>query len=160
MWIVCNSTVLIALSRIGHLWLLEELFGRLVIPTAVYTDVVERGSGKPGARDVAEAGWINVEQVRDIRLVEELSLALHKGEAEAIALAKEIGADLIILDDNLARSAARNGGLNVVGTLGLLFQAKLKGLATELKPLLDNLRSTGFYMGDEYYEILEQANEI
>ena len=160
MRIVCNSTVLIALSRIEHLWLLEKLFGRLIIPTAVYTDVVKRGSGKPGARDVAEAGWIHAEQVRDTSFVEELSSVLHRGEAEAIALAKEIGANLIILDDMLARSAARTGGLNVVGTLGLLRQAKVKGLVTELKPLLDNLKSAGFYMGDEYYEILEDAGEV
>jgi len=158
--VVCNSTVLIALSRIEHLWLPEKLFGRLIIPTAVYIDVVERGSGKPGARDVAEAGWIHVEQVRDTSFVEELSSVLHQGEAEAIALAKEIGADLIILDDNSARSAARAGGLSVVGTLGLLSQAKVKGLVTELKPLLYNLKSAGFYMGDEYYEILEDAGEI
>ena len=160
MRIVCNSTVLIALSRIERLWILEKLFGRLIIPTAVHTDVVVRGSGKPGASDVAEAGWIHVEQVRDTSFVEKLSSVLHRGEAEAIALAKEIGADLIILDDNLARSTARTGGLNVVGTLGLLRQAKVKGLVTELKPLLDNLKSAGFHMGDEYYEILEDAGEV
>ena len=85
---------------------------------------------------------------------------IHKGEAEAIALAKETGAGLIILDDNSARSTARSVGLNVVGTLALLRQAKVKGLVTELRPLLDNLRSAGFYMGDEYYDILEAAGEI
>ena len=160
MRVVCNSTVLIALSRIGYLWLLEKLFGKLTIPTEVHADVVVKGSGKPGAKDVAEAEWIYVEKVRDTSFVEELSSVLHQGEAEAIALAKEIGADLIILDDNLARSTAMIGGLSVVGTLGLLRQAKVKGLVTELKPLLDNLKSAGFHMGDEYNEILEDAGEI
>ena len=98
-------------------------------------------------------------KIRDFALQQQ-GFVLHRGEAEAIALAKEIGADIIILDDNLARSAARTGGLNVVGTLGLLRQAMVKGLVTELKPLLDNPKSAGFYMGGEYYEILEDAGEV
>lgn len=160
MRIVSNSTVLIVLSRTKHLWLLEKLFGSLIIPTAVHNDVVVKGSGKPGAKNVAEAGWIHVEHVRNASFVEELSSVLHRGEAEAIALAKEIGADLIILDDNLARSAAKNTGLKVAGTLGVLLHARTKGLINELKPLLDNLRSAGFHMGDEYYEVLEEVGEI
>ena len=63
MEIVCNSTVLIALSRIGHLWILEKQFGRLTIPVEVYNDVAVRGEGKPGAKEVAEAEWIQVREV-------------------------------------------------------------------------------------------------
>lgn len=160
MRIVCNSTVLIALSRIGHLWLLERLFGKLLIPAAVYTDVVVKGSGRPGAEDVAEARWVHVKEVRDVSVVEELVSVLHRGEAEAIALAKEISADLIVLDDNLAREIARIRGLNVAGTLALLRRAKERGLIPELKPLLDALRSARFYIGEEYEEILKDAGEI
>ena len=160
MLVVCNSTVLIALSRIGYLWLLEKLLGHLVIPTAVYNDVVVRGSGRPGVTEVAEAGWIHVIEVKDVSIAEGLASILHRGEAEAIALAKEMGADLIILDDNLARETAIMKGLNVAGTLALLHQAKEKGLIPKLKPILDALRSARFYIGDEYDEILRDAGEI
>ena len=160
MLVICNSTVLIALSRIGYLWLLEKLFGHLVIPRAVYDDVVVKGSGRPGARDVAESGWINVREVKDVSIVEGLVSILHQGEAEAIALAKEMDADLIILDDNLARETARIECLNVAGTLAILRQAKEKNLIPQLKPLLDALRSARFYIGEEYDEILKNAGEI
>ena len=160
MRVVCNSTVLIALSRIGHLWLLEKLFGRLTIPAAVYNDVVVKGSGRPGAKDVAEARWIHVRKVRNVSVVEGLTSVLHQGEAEAIVLAREIGADLTILDDNLARETARIKEFNVTGTLALLRRAKEKGLIPELKPLLDALRSARFYIGEEYDELLKDADEI
>jgi len=92
--VVCNSTVLIALSRIGHLWILEQLFGNILIPPAVYNDVVIKGARKPGAKDVAEAKWIHVQTVGDKEQVLYLSSILHQGEA--IVLAEEIDAELII----------------------------------------------------------------
>ncbi len=70
MRVVCNSTVLIALSRIGYLWTLESQFGKLTIPTAVYHDVVIKGNGKPGAKDVAEADWIQMEEVKDTNQID------------------------------------------------------------------------------------------
>ena len=160
MRIVCNSTILIALPRIGHLWILEKLFASLTIPTAVYNDVVVKGSGKPGARDVAEARWIHVQEVSDIEALDELASVLHQGEAEAIALAQEMAADLIILDDKLARKTAMAVGLNVAGTLAILHLAKERNLIPELKSLLDALKSTGFHIGEEYDEILRNAGEV
>lgn len=159
MGVVCNSTVLIALSRIGHLWVLERLFGNIAIPLAVYNDVVVKGAGKPGARDVAEAKWIHVKAVRGEEQVERLSSILHRGEAEAIALAEEIDADLIILDDDHARRTADSRGLNFTGTLAILLRAKQKGLISHLDALLAQLKSAGFYTGKEYDEILKEAKE-
>jgi len=69
--VVSNSTILIALSRIGHLWLLEKLFSELIIPQAVYNDVVVKGAGKPGSKDVAEAKWIQVFDVKNTDALDE-----------------------------------------------------------------------------------------
>jgi len=158
--IVSNSTILIALSRIGHLWLLEKLFNELIIPQAVYIDVVVKGAGKPGSKDVADAEWIRVFNVKDTEALDEFLSIIHRGEAEAIELALELGVDLIILDDDIARQIAIMKGLNVVGTLAVLRQAKEKNLIPILKPLLDALRSVGFYIGDEYNEILMDVGEL
>ncbi|HGE73063.1 TPA: DUF3368 domain-containing protein [Candidatus Poribacteria bacterium] len=160
MQIVSNSTILIALSRIGHLWLLEKLFNELIIPQAVYIDVVVKGAGKPGSKDVADAEWIRVFNVKDTEALDEFLSIIHRGEAEAIELALELGVDLIILDDDIARQIAIMKGLNVVGTLAVLRQAKEKNLIPILKPLLDALRSVGFYIGDEYNEILMDLGEL
>ena len=160
MRVACNSTALIALSRIGYLWLLEGQFGELMIPLAVYDDVAVKGKGKPGAKDVAEAAWIQVEEVRDVSQIERFSPVLHRGEAEAIALAGETNADLIILDDGRARKAAKAMGLNVTGTLAILCWARQRGLIPELRPILDDLRVAGFHIGAEYDEILKDAGEI
>ena len=145
MKIVCNSTPLIHLSRIGHLWILEKLFDKLIVPTEVYKEIVVRGETKPGARDVAEAACISVRKVRNIDAVRELNSVLHLGESEAIVLAEEVAA---------------MSGLSVVGTLALLHQAVEKGFISALKPLFDDLRSMGFYMGKEYDEILKDAGEL
>jgi len=158
--VVCNSSVLIALSRIGRLWILERQFGRLTIPLAVYNDIVIKGEGKPGAKDVAEALWLQVKEAEGISQLEKLSSILHRGEAEAIILAEEINADLIILDDGRARRAAKAIGLNVAGTLAILCIARQKGLISKLKPLLDDLKAAGFHMGREYDQILKDAGEV
>ncbi len=159
MEVVCNSTVLIALSRIRHLWILERLFGSIEIPLAVYDEVAVKGSGKPGAKDLVEAKWIQVKAIENVSRAEELSSTLHRGEAETIVLAEENDADLIVLDDNCARRNARARGLNVTGILAILLLAKQKGIITHLGTILNDLRSAGFYMGGEYYEILRDAGE-
>ena len=160
MKVICNATPLIHLSRIRHLWILKRLFGKLVIPMAVYNEVVIDGRGKPGADNVAKAEWIHVREVKNIGALRELCDLLHLGESEAIVLAEEIDADLIILDDNLARRSATAKGLKVVGTLALLHQAKERGLVPALRPLFDELASLGFYMGKEYDAILKNVGEI
>lgn len=156
---VCNATVLIAFIRLNRLDLLRCAFNRFVIPEAVYEDVVVKGAGKPGAEDVERADWIEVQAVTDRQRVGELQQFLGKGESEAIVLAKEIGATLIVLDDRKARELARQEGLVVVGSLGVLKGLKERGELSVLKPLFEELKAVGFYMGEEYDEILWQVGE-
>jgi predicted nucleic acid-binding protein len=120
---VCDASTLIALARIGRLDILKQVGVRVTIPTAVYEEIVVKGAGKPGADEVREASWIETREVADRSVVAKLRTALNTGESEAIALAKEIDADLIILDDQDARNAALSEGLNVVGLLALLVLA-------------------------------------
>jgi len=160
MQVICNSSVIVALSRIGYLWLLKKLFNSIIIPQAVYNEIVLKGSGKPGAKDVDESVWVQVAVVYDVDNVEKLTSIIHQGEAEAIQLAREMDADLIILDDLSARRIAKSKGLNVVGTLAILRQSKEKSLIPALKPILDELKAIGFRMGDEYSRILRSVGEL
>ena len=118
--VVSNSTPLIALSRIRRLHLLRELFSKVTIPTAVYDEVVIAGYGRAGGPEVENAQWIIHHQVKNKDLVAFLRISLDAGEAEAIALAKEISADLVLLDDNDGRNIAGSVGINFTGTIGIM----------------------------------------
>lgn len=86
---------------------------------------------------------------------------LDIGEAAGIVLALDLNADLILMDERDGRHAAARLGLNVIGTIGLLIDAKARGLLTHIRPKLDALREiAGFYMSDALYqEALRLTNE-
>lgn len=158
---VCDASTLIALARIGHLEILERTGAQVAIPRAVYEEVVIRGEGKPGATEVSEAAWIETREVIDRNVVARLRVVLDAGESEAIALAKEVDADLIILDDEQARNSALSEGLSVVGLLAFLVRAKAWGIVREVRPLLDALKSQDFFITDELYQyVLRMAGEL
>ncbi len=70
MIVVANSTPLIALSKVGKLDLLKEIFGEIVIPQGVYDEVVVQGAGRPGAGRVRKAVWIRTERVRNKAMID------------------------------------------------------------------------------------------
>jgi predicted nucleic acid-binding protein len=80
---------------------------------------------------------------------------LDRGEAETIALAVELGADLLLLDEKEGRHVAQRLGLRVVGVGGILLEAKATGAIDVVRPHLDALRQTaGFYLSDSVYRYL------
>jgi predicted nucleic acid-binding protein len=93
MKIVSNASPLINLARIGQLDLLQQLYGQLTIPEAVWHEVVVEGAGQPGAKAVEAASWIQIQPVTNRELVQSLRQELDAGEAEAIALALEMKSD-------------------------------------------------------------------
>jgi predicted nucleic acid-binding protein len=158
--VVSNSGPLIALAAIGRLNLLCALFGQIVIPPAVYQEVVIRGQGEPGSAEVKAATWIKVAQVQDHLAVNLLREVLDAGESEAIVLAQELNARYVLLDDALARRKARLIGLPMTGTLGLTLIAKESGLVSAVKLVLDELRQTEFRMSEQVFlKVLTKAGE-
>lgn len=126
------------------LGLLEKRFpGGILIPRAVYREVVDQGEGRAGASEVAKSKWIDVLEVHDEKLVALLSAELDKGEAEAIALAHQTAAQVILLDERDARRIAQRMGFRVLGTIGLLIWAKKAGELDSLAKYLEILQSTG-----------------
>jgi predicted nucleic acid-binding protein len=116
--IVSNASVLINLVRIGKLGLLHQLYGELVIPEAVWKEVVIEGAGQPGADEVKAATWIKMHPVTNRQLVQALRQDLDAGEAEAIALTLEIEAGLLLMDERLGRETAHHLGLRYMGLMG------------------------------------------
>ncbi|WP_232462056.1 DUF3368 domain-containing protein [Thermococcus siculi] len=158
---VSDSTPLIHLAKIGRLELLQEFFGEISIPAAVYRECVLEGGNSEDALAIKNAKWIKVENISDEKLKRALMLELDEGESEAIVLALERNAELILIDDYDGREVARALGLKVVGTIGVLLRAKLLGKIESLMEELERLKATGFWLSEELYErILKEAGEL
>ena len=154
--VTVNSTPIIALREIGHLKILRDLYGTVIIPNAVFEEVTAKD---PYALDGYP--WILIKNVDNTAAKEVFSTSLHDGEVEVLLLAKEIGSMLVIMDDGLARRHAKYFGLKITGTVGLLLQAKQKGLIVEIKPIIDKLIANDFYISDNVVnEILHMAGEL
>ncbi|MGB3588575.1 MAG: hypothetical protein WBA23_18655 [Tunicatimonas sp.] len=128
--VVSNTTPIISLLKLNRLELLQQLYQEIYIPLAVYNEI-EAGKVKGYYQDLVEVDWINICRVRDDQAVKYF-LDLDAGESEAIILATEMNADLIILDETLGRFHAEHADLKVTGTIGVLIKAKAKGLIGQL----------------------------
>ena len=127
MKVIVNATPLIALALIDRLHLLEEIFDEIIVPSAVYEEVVSRGAGKPGAEKVASMDWIIMQP--DMQPgIDPYLFGLDAGETEVLMLAHQIQPDWVIIDERLARRIALAMGLPLKGTLGLLLSAVQAGL--------------------------------
>lgn len=162
MVVISNSSPLINLSIIGRLNLLERKFSEIIIPEAVWREVVVDGVGKPGTKEVEQAGWIKVHDVKDRKLVISLKQYLDDGESEAIALALEMGAGLVLLDERDARDTADAFGLNVLGVIGILVWARKNQLIPALKDELNLLQEVARFRfsGELYRRALVEVGEI
>jgi len=155
MIVVADASPLIAMARIGRLDLLRSVFGRLLVPGAVWREVVEGGGDKAGAADVAAADWIERRAVVDSSLVNLLRHDLGAGEAEAIVLAREAKADFVLMDERLGRSAAHALGLKVVVVVGVLIEARARGLITDANEIMDQLhQQAGFWISAELRKLV------
>jgi hypothetical protein len=161
--IVADSSVLIGLSSIGQLGIIESRFpGGVSVPPAVWREVVEQGAGRPGSKEISAADWITVEQIEDFGFVRYLESELDDGEAEAIALARERNANVVLLDERDARETAKRLGLRVLGTVGLLMWGRREGMVQSLKSTLTDLQDEGnFRLSRSLFEFaLRQVGEM
>lgn len=158
--IVSNSSPIIHLAKIDQLELLTDFFGELIIPPAVYDECIVDGKGRPEVARIKQASWLRVVQVTNQNLVTLLNAEVDRGEAEAIALALETRASLILLDDAEAREKARLYHLKMTGLLGILLRARQSGKIASLSEKLDALRHTGFWLNAGLTDrLLREAGE-
>jgi predicted nucleic acid-binding protein len=156
MRVVLDAGPLIHLSWIDRLDLLKELFGEVSLPPAVRNEVLAPPPGTLGLDRIRAAlaeGWLVVREVEAGRRPEPVQAAgLGAGESDAILLADEIGANLLITDDATARKVAGRRNLRVTGTMGVLRTAREAGLIGAVLPLLLELRRLGQWVSDELVE--------
>jgi predicted nucleic acid-binding protein len=147
--IVSDTSCLILFYKIEELDLLKKLFGRLHI-----TDTVFKEFNQP------IPDWIEVVELKtDVH--KGLSGYLDAGEATSIALASEYEDSLLIIDEIKGRKAAKEMGIPVTGSLGLLVAAKSKGHLKDVKPIIDKIQRTNFRISEELIEsVLVKVNEL
>ncbi len=162
MIVVSNTTPLIGLASIQRFDLLRQLFGEIHIPQAVHDEAVAAGREEGGAkREVSEAEWIKIVPVKDRLAVDVLLDELDLGEAETIVLARELGADWVLMDERKGRRKLDQLGLKKVGTVGLLLRAKQAGFIAAVRSELERLQQQGFSLSQTVIDaVLRQADEV
>lgn len=141
--VICNTSPLQYLHQIGQLHLLQNLADRISVPSAV---VKELAVGRTHGFDLPDPSVLNWITVRDPRSLAVLPLVydLDAGESAVLALALESAAAKVVLDDWQARQVAGALRIPLIGTLGILLNAKEAGLVVEVKPHVEQLQQLGF----------------
>ena len=148
--VITDTSCLIVLENIESLFILERMYDTvLVTPTIRY----EYGKELPS--------FIEVRSVKNHTYETLLRSAVDPGESSAIALCLEVEDPLLILDDKKARNVAREAGIPLTGTIGVILKAKETGIVSETEPLFNRLSESGFWMSDELRsQLLKLSGEL
>lgn len=144
--VISDAGPLIGFARAELLEILRSLYGRILIPPAVFSELrtTEDRPGERALRAPHRAGWLIEEPVSRSRELAALEKIVDRGEAEAISLALGRRHRFVLVDDRRARAMARRRGLVVVGTGGVLVAAKRRELIDAVAPALDRLARVGY----------------
>lgn len=157
-WVV-DTGPLIFLSKLDRLNLLRYHANGIMLPVAVLHEVRRQKDEATEKVEEAVRSWLQVCEVKNRQAVELLA-DLDVGEAEVVVLAKEREAERVVLDDMDARRFARRAGLPIVGTVGLLLAARLRGEIPSLKAEIERLRQFGFWISESLIQaVLQEAGE-
>ena len=156
--IITNTTPILSLLKIDKLDLLKELYGKVTVPNAVYQEI-EKGKHKPYYQDLKQVDWIKIEHIKNPDSLTYF-VDLDKGEAEVLILAKEQKVDLVILDEIMGRRYAKQLGLNLTGTLGVLLKAKENGIINSIQEILTELTEKGTWLNPKLIKkVIDLSNE-
>jgi predicted nucleic acid-binding protein len=145
---VADAGPLIILGRTGYLGVLRHLFAKVIVPDAVWAEVMVDEGSRAGAANVEASLWLE----RRSNLPAVAIGRLGAGEVQAIALAAHLGAGRVLLDDLAARKEAVRRGLTPVGTLGVLAEGRRRGHVGDLSAALLAVRGAGLLVSDELIE--------
>ena len=161
MIIVSNTSPISNLIIIGEIYLLQQIYPKVLIPPAVHSELTRLPTLQPTMISLLDAGWLEIQAPTNPQLLYTLNQTLDPGEAEAIALAVELRADRLLIDERLGRNVAASYGLKLRGLLGILISAKQQGLIPVLKPILDRLiNQAGFRVSQALYDrTLQEVGE-
>jgi predicted nucleic acid-binding protein len=147
--IISDTSCLILLDKIGELSILNKLFGNITT-----TSEVAEEFGQPLPH------WFEIKEPSDKNYQAIIEASVDKGEASAIALAIELDDCLLIIDDLKGRKFAHQLGLTIIGSIGVIVDAKLAGIIPSVKPILSKIKSTNFRITEQLeLLILKRAGE-
>ena len=142
MIVVSDTSPLTALLTVNRSEVLPQLFAEVVVPRTVWDELRRSHIELPE--------WLKMQDVSDAQETARLAELLDEGEAEAIELAKELHADLLLIDERKGRRVAAEEGVPVIGLLGVVLLAKRRGLIPSARAMMAALRTeAGAYLSDE-----------
>lgn len=158
MIVISDTSAIVNLAVVGRLEILRELFGKVLIPQAVRREAAMANPAVLRQTNLLNLAWIETAAITNRPLLAAIQPQLDAGEAEAVVLAVETKADLLLMDERRGRRIATDLGLRVIGLLGVLVEAKHRKLLPSVKPLLDDLVArAGFWVSQSLYERTLQA---
>lgn len=160
--IICNSSPIIGLAKVDRLDIIEKLYQEIIVPEAVFDELITKGRDKDKTAEINELidqNIVTVQNVSNRELIRALRKDLDYGESEVIALALELQADLVILDEKDARDIAEFYNLKKIGLLGVLIRAKERGFISSVKEYMDKLINAGFRIDQNLYELIASSLE-
>ncbi len=162
MIIVSDTSALSNLAVVEHLWLLEAIYQTVIIPDLVASELA--AASNPAIPAILKLDWVQTRSLSQSQLANQLQQerGLDAGEANAIALALELQADDLLIDERLGRQEAVRLGLSIIGILGILLIAKQRSLILEVQPVMDALSDqAGFRISPQLYQrVLTLAKEL
>lgn len=158
MIVIADTTPLISLMKIGHLDLIHKLFGEVQIPNAVFDELVYNTKFLEESKQIRECPFIIKTEVDNMEAVDLLrrSSGLDAGESEAIILSDTENADFLLMDEIKGRQVAKQMGIQIMGTIGMLMVAYKECLLskTEINDCITVLKTTGRHISDSLYQQL------
>lgn len=158
MIVVSDTTPLISLMKIGRLNLVEPLFGEVQVPNAVYAELTHNPEFAAEAQQIEKSPWIKRVVIEDARAVDLLKRAtgLDVGESEAIILSDFCKAELLLMDEKKGRQVAKQMGLHLMGTVGMLRVAYEEKLLSyeEIRECIESLQRNGRHISSRLFEQL------
>ena len=158
--IVSDTSCIGYLIQINRLNLLHNLFGKIIIPDAVNEEILILKNKGHSLSEFQSADWIEIYTANNLSNIKEYNSVLDRGELQAISIAIELNADLIIIDEKLGRLVATSLGFEITGLVGILITAKNKGLISSIKEILDEVILLGCRINKKLYNIaIKSCNE-
>lgn len=160
MLIVSDTTPIITLMKMGQLNILKQLYGKVLIPNAVYIELTGNEKFITEASQIMSSDFLKVEEVDNevaVTILREVS-GLDAGESEAIVMANSRKADLLVMDEHKGRSVAKKMGLPIAGTVGLLLKAFDERMLTagDIEKCIDSLKETNVRISERLFDIMRE----
>ena len=164
MIVVSDTTPLIALMKASQLELLQKMFGKILLPQAVFDELTSNAKFQEEARLIENCGFLQIVASPDAKTVDILRRAtgLDLGESEAIVYAESSKADILLMDERKGRRIATAMGLPIMGSIGVLMEAHTSGLLTsaEFRTSIEKMQDAGIRLSERLLQVvLDDLND-